>query len=234
MSKAEPLYRLQQLDIDLDAAHKQLRDVDSALASNPAVTHAGSELESAQQTRQRTAADLKAMELEARGMDDRIKEDEDRLYKGNIHTPKELIDLQREVDTLKRHRAEMEESMLAVMLNLDEATQVVQHCQAALDEATRHWQEDSVGLRQQRAQLEDRISADEEQREAICRVIPRADLETYTLLRGKKPNGVAVALVNGGACGQCGESASSVLLQQTRTGASLTHCTTCGRILYLG
>ncbi|HEY3340797.1 MAG TPA: hypothetical protein VGK81_02215, partial [Anaerolineae bacterium] len=120
------------------------------------------------------------------------------------------------------------------MMNLEEAGRVVKHCQAAVDEATRHWQEDNVGLHVERKQLLDRISANEERREAICIAISRADLNTYTTLRAKKPNGVAVTLVKDGACGQCGESASSVLLQQTRDGASLTTCITCGRILYIG
>ena len=234
MSKAEPLYRLQLLDIDLDKTRKQLRDVETALANNPAVAHAKAELDKAQQAQHKLAAEQRALELEARGMDEKLKADEDRLYTGNIRTPKELMDLQHEVEILKRHRAEMEEKLLTAMLSVDESSQTVQNCQAALDEATRHWQDDSVSLRDERKQLMDRISADEERREAINIAIPRADLDMYSALRTKKPNGVAVALVNGGACGQCGESASSVLLQQTRTGSSLTVCTTCGRILYVG
>lgn len=234
MSRAEPLYRLQLLDIDLDKARKQLRDVEGALSSNPAVSHAQAELNAAQQTHHKLSADLRAMELEARVMDEKLKADEDRLYIGNIRTPKELIDLQREVEVLKRHRGEMDDKLLTAMMSVEEAGQVVQRCQAAVDEATRHWQEDSVGLREERKQLLDHISAIEERREAICIAIPNADLNAYTTLRSKKPNGVAVTLVKDGACGQCGESASSVLLQQTRTGASLTACTTCGRILYIG
>jgi predicted nucleic acid-binding Zn-ribbon protein len=234
MSKAEPLYRLQLLDIDLDKARKQLRDVEGALSSNPAVLHAQAEFNAAQQTHHKLSSDLRSMELEARVMDDKLKADEDRLYTGNIRTPKELIDLQHEVEILKRHRGEMDDKLLTAMMGVEEAGQVVQRCQAAVDEATRHWQEDSVGLHEERKQLLDRISANEERREAICIAIPRADLNTYTVLRTKKPNGVAVVLVKDGACGQCGESASSVLLQQTRTGSSLTTCTTCGRILYIG
>jgi predicted nucleic acid-binding Zn-ribbon protein len=234
MSKAEPLYRLQLLDIDLDKARKQLREVEGALSSNPAVSHAKAELNTAKQAHQQLSADLRALELEASVIDEKIKADEDHLYTGNIRTPKELIDLQREVEVLKRHRSEMDDKLLATMMRVEEAYLVVQHCQAAVEEATRHWQDDSVGLHDERTHLLDRISANEERREAICIAIPRADLATYTSLRNKKPNGVAVTLVKDGACGQCGESASSVLLQQTRTGTSLTMCTTCGRILHIG
>ena len=234
MSKAEPLYRLQLLDIDLDKARKQLRDIENALAANPAVTHARAELEAAHQSSHKEASEVKLLELESRSLDDKLKTDEDRLYTGNIRTPKELVDLQREVELLKRNRAVMEEKLLNAMLVMEEALEVERHCRAALDEASRHWSEDSVGLRQELIQMKDRISADEERRTAISAAIPRAELDLYTSLRAKKAGGMAVALMKGGACGLCGESPSSVLLQQARTGSSLALCNSCGRILFAG
>ncbi|MCL5994505.1 MAG: hypothetical protein M1546_00425 [Chloroflexi bacterium] len=234
MSKAEQLYRLQLLDTDLDRARKQLREIESALASNPAVTHAQAELATAQKTRMGAANDVKSLESEARSQEEKLKADEDRLYTGKIKAPKEMIDLQREVEVLKKHRAEMDETLFAAMLVLEEAVAAEKNCRDALDQATRHWQEDSVSLRQTRDQLKDRITADEEKREAICVSIPRGDLEIYTALRTKRASGVAVALVKGGACSQCGESPSSVLLQHARTGSSLALCSGCGRIMFVG
>ncbi|MCL4504504.1 MAG: hypothetical protein M1434_09750 [Chloroflexi bacterium] len=234
MSKAEPLYRLQLLDIDLDKARRQLNEIEDALNSNPAVNHARTELAAAQLAQHKQSIEVKSLELEARSMDDRIKADEDRLYKGNIRTPKELVDLQHEIEILKRNRGAHEDNLLNMMLALDEAAEVVQRCQAAVDEATRHWQEDSVLLRETRSQLRDRISANEERREAICIAIPRADLATYTGLRARKAGGVAVSSMKNDACSQCGESPSSVLLQQARTGGNLALCNGCGRILFPG
>jgi predicted nucleic acid-binding Zn-ribbon protein len=232
MSKAEQLYRLQLLDTDLDKARKQLREVEAALASNPAVAHAQAELASAQKAQIHAAAEVKSIELEASTLDEKIRSDEERLYAGKIKTPKEMIDLQREVEVLKKRRAEMDETLLTAMFALEEADATDKRCREAVDQAAQHWQDDSVNLRQVRDQLKDRISADEEQRDAVSINIPRADLEIYTALRAKKAGGVAVALVTGGACSQCGEAPSSVLLQQARTGSSLALCNTCGRILY--
>jgi predicted nucleic acid-binding Zn-ribbon protein len=234
MTKAEPLYRLQLLDNDLDKARKQLREIDAALASNPAVNHAQAELAAAQQGRARAAAEVKSLELEAGSLDDKLKEDEGRLYAGNIKNPKEMIDLQREVELLKKRRAELDETILMAMLVLEEALAVEKNCQAALDQATRHWQEDNANQRQTRDQVNDRISADEEKREAVCIAIPRTDLEAYNTLRARRAGGIAVASIKGGACSQCGESPSSVLLQQARTGSSLALCSGCGRILFAG
>jgi predicted nucleic acid-binding Zn-ribbon protein len=118
------------------------------------------------------------------------------------------------------------------MLAMEEIAETESRCRGAVDEANQHWQDDSVTLREERAQLKDRITADEERREAICVAIPRADLDVYTALRTKKAGGVAVAMIKGGACSQCGESPSSVLLQHARTGSSLAICSSCGRILF--
>jgi uncharacterized protein len=232
MSKAEPLYRLQLLDSDLDQARKQLQEVEAALSSNPAVTHAQAELAAVQKIQHKAAAELKSLELEAQSLDAKIKDDEDRLYAGNIRVPKEMVDLQREVQSLKQHRKDLDETLLGLMLDFEEKTADLNRCQAALAEARGHWEGDSVALRQQRDALKDRISADMERREAVCVAIPRADMAVYTNLRAKKPTGIAVAMVKGGACSQCGEEASSVLLQQVRNGTSLAMCPTCGRILH--
>jgi len=234
MSKAEPLYRLQLLDIDLDTARKQLREVESALAANPAVTHAQIELAKGQQSYHALALELKSLELEGRSLEDRIQADEDRLYKGLIKTPKELIDLQREIELLKRNHSVHEEKQFAQMLALEEAAAIVANCQAGVNQAMKHWQEDSVNMRDLRTQLKDRISADEERREAISVAIPRADMVVYVALRAKKAGGMAVAMIKNAACGLCGEEPSSVLMQQARTGSTLAMCTGCGRILFPG
>ena len=233
MSKAEPLYRLQLLDLDLDQARKQLAEVQQTMVANAAVNHATAELITAQRAHRHTATEVRSLELEYRTLEDKFKTDEGRLYTGNIHNPKEMIDLQREVEILKRKRSEMDEVLLTAMLVLEEHAETERRCKQALDEANRHWEEANVGQREIVAQLQDRISANEERRQAICIAIPQADQITYLALRAKKPGGIAISPVKDSACSQCGEAPSSILLQQVRTGASLASCGGCGRILYL-
>lgn len=231
MSRAEPLYRLQLVDIELDQAARTLREVETALAGNPAVQHARSELAAAQKVYATLSAQVRSLELDSKSQEARLREAEHRLYSGNVRSPKELIDLQRDIEMLKRQRDQMGEALLAAMLEMDEAKQSVARCQQALDEASAHWEGDSVALREQRRAVQERIAAGNEQRAAIVAVVSPADLSLYKTLRGKKANGVAVAVVKGKACSQCGEAPSSMLLQQAR-GETLVMCPNCGRILY--
>lgn len=231
MSRAEPLYRLQLVDIELDQAARTLREVETALAGNPAVRHAQAELAAAQKVYATLSAQVRSLELDSKSQDARLREAEERLYSGNVRSPKELIDLQRDIEMLKRQRDQMSETLLAAMLEMDEAQRLVAHCQKALDEASAHWEGDSVTLREQRRAAQERIAAGNEQRAAIVAVVSPADLALYQTLRSRKTNGVAVAVVKGKACSQCGEAPSSLLLQQAR-GETLVMCPNCGRILY--
>ena len=231
MSRAEPLYRLQLVDVDLDQATKTLREIESALSNNPAVQHARSELTAAEKVYATVATRVRSLELDSKTQDTKLREAEDRLYSGNVKSPKELLDLQRDIEMLKRQRDEVSETLLTAMLEMEEAQSSVNQCKAALADASAHWEGDSVGLREQQHSLQERIAAGNEQRNAIVAVVSPADLSIYKTLRGKKANGMAVAVVKGKACSQCGEAPSSMLLQQAR-GDSLVMCSNCGRILY--
>lgn len=231
MSRAEPLYRLQLVDIELDQATRTLREIEAALAGNPAVQHAQTELAAAEKVYATLSARARSLELESRSHEEKLRETEERLYSGNVRSPRELLDLQRDIEMLKRQRDQLSEALLAAMLEMDEAQQSVTSCRKALDEALAHWEGDSVALREQRRAAQERIAAGREQRAAIVAALPPADLSLYQTLRGKKANGVAVAIVKGRACSQCGEAPSSMLLQQAR-GESLVTCPNCGRILH--
>jgi predicted nucleic acid-binding Zn-ribbon protein len=232
MSRAESLYRLQQIDSEMDKLAKRSREIDAALVSSPAVAHARTQLDAIKKIAQRTALELKSVEMDAQSLDAKIKGEEDRLYGGKIKNPKELVEVQQEVDSMKRHRAVIEEQLLTAMMTADEARADETRCATALTEATHNWEADNVLIRKEQTELKVRFGALSEQRKALISGVARGDLDIYIALRTKKPNGVAVSLLKNGACSMCGEAPSSQAMQQARVGTTLTTCLTCGRILY--
>jgi predicted nucleic acid-binding Zn-ribbon protein len=232
MSRAEPLYRLQLLDLELDQARRRWREIEAALAGSPALAHTRAELAKAEQTLRQTTTELKSLELEAQSLDEKIAAEEDRLYSGRIRNPKEMLDVQQELEGLKRRRSTLDEQILAMMEQAEQQRTALQHCREALAQAEQHFAEDSERLKAEQGRLRAKVEADLAQREALRRAIPAQDLATYEALRKKKPNGVAVALLKAGACSQCGTVPPSQLIQQANTGATLAFCPNCGRILY--
>ncbi len=232
MAKAEALYRLQTLDSQLDAAYKRIREIDAALAGNAAVAHAKTELANAEKSLRIAAGELKSIELDAQSLNEKIQTEEQRLYGGAIKVAKEMLDTQKELESLKKRHASQDELQMAAMEKAEEARLTEANTRQALADATKHWEDDNRHLRQERADLSARASAIAEQRKAAVLSIPRAELDAYVALRSKKPNGVAIALIKNSSCSQCGEAPSSMHLQQARVGSTLTYCTNCGRILY--
>lgn len=231
MARAEPLFRLQLIDSDLDATRKRVKEIDTALAGSPAVRHAREQFDATRKARMEAEAALKFAELDEQTLEEKLKSEEQRLYAGQIKSPKEMVDTQREIDSLKRRRGEADEKVLAAMDALERVRAEEARCEAAVKEAQAHFEEDAVLLRQERARLATHFSAQVEMRNAALAGIPKGDLDLYTAARAKKPNGVAVAMVKNDACAQCGEGLSSQQLQQARVGTELSYCPGCGRIL---
>lgn len=231
MSRAETLYRLQLLDLELDQARKQQKTIEASIASNPAVNHAHQEYTAAQKVAHAAQAAVKSLELDAGSLDAKIKAAEERLYGGQIKNPKELLDTERDFAQHKRHKAELEERLLDAMLTLEEARATEARCEKALRQALASWKADNAALILELAAVKSRLDADVERRAAAVATIPRDDLEQYTVLRARK-NGLAVAAIKNGACSVCGEQPSSTQMQQARVGNGVVTCTTCGRILY--
>jgi len=232
MSRAEPLYRLQLIDLELDQARRRWREIEAALSGSSALTHTRAELAKAEQTLRQTTTELKSLELEARSLDEKIASEEDKLYSGRIRNPKEMLDVQQELEGLKRRRSALDDQILAMMERAEQQRADLSRCREALAQAEQHFAEDSESLKAEQRKLRAKVEADLAQREALRRGLPAEDQGIYEGLRKKKPNGVAVALLKAGACSQCGEVPPSQLIQQANTGATLAFCPNCGRILY--
>jgi predicted nucleic acid-binding Zn-ribbon protein len=209
-----------------------LHEIDTALQGNPALLHTRAEMVRCEKELQTAMLALKALELDSGALDEKIQEDEGRLYAGAIHAPKEMLDVQNEVASLKKRRGSMDDDLLAAMERVEQCRADEGNCRAALAQAEARFGEDSAHLREERMRLVAAAEADLERRQALTGAIPAQDLTLYATIQMKKPNRIALALVRSGACAQCGEVASSQLVQQARTGTALVVCSNCGRILY--
>lgn len=228
----QTLFRLQTLDSSTDAIRVRLYEIDRALAESPAVNHARAELQQAESALRSLTSELKLLELDLQGIEQKIKDEEERLYSGKIRSPKEMLEVQREVELLKQRREQMDERIILQMEELEQLRAVRARCEAALAEAERTFADDSRQLREERTKLLAQAKSLLEQREALCAVLSPTVLQTYTELRKRKANGVAVSVVKGVTCSQCGEALASSVIQMARHGEQLVLCDNCGRIVY--
>lgn len=229
MTKGADLYRLQGLDSEGDGKRRRLAEVRAALGESKALLQARQAVQSAQARARELARRQRDLELEVEGLADKITGAEQQLYSGAIKNPKELTDLQAEVAALRRWKQKLEDDLLEVMVEREEADAVHTQAQQHLDETQAHWSDQQADLVSEQEALQERLAELEQARTTLLPSIDPGDLATYEALRRRK-GGVAVAQVNEGTCGECGVAISPSLEWQLRQG-QLTHCGNCGRIL---
>ncbi len=228
MTTARMLYELQQVDQAIDAKGRRLEAIAAQLKESETLQQARSKLEQLQQRVTRIERTQLEQELELRGLADKLKAEERRLYSGRVKNPKELAGLQKEVRYLKRRHEELEEQLLETMVTREEIQAQIDEAAATLDKLEAEWRAQQATLFDEQRQLQDELAALAQRREELVARVGRAALDSYDHLRRTK--GIAVAPVQGGLCGGC-QVALSAVDQQRARGEDLAYCGNCGRIL---
>jgi hypothetical protein len=233
MSRASSLHRLQTLDSETDRCRERLAEIEFLLGGSKAVDDQRACLAEAAARLQAARSASKVAEHALASHRTKLEEAERALYGGSVRNPKELQDLQAEVDGFRRHLPTLEDHVLDAMVAVEEAELVHQAATDELDrllglEASRNQAlvEEQTGLRKQVERLQ-------AEREAALGDVSPEDLATYSRLRETR-GGLAVALLQDDTCGACGLTQSRSLGQTIRMGSELTRCKQCGRILYSG
>jgi hypothetical protein len=229
MTEGADLYRLQGLDSEGDKKRQRLVEVEAALNESKELQQARQAVERAEKQVRKWAVKQRDLELEVQSLVDKASRDEQRLYSGVIRNPKELEDLQAEVTALKRRRQQLEENLLEMMLEREDAETTQAQAQSHLDEVQADWTARQADLIGEREELQGELAEIEQARKTLLPSIDAGDLRTYEALRRRK-GGVAVALLRDNTCGACGVGISPSLEWQLRQG-KLTPCSNCERIL---
>lgn len=233
MRRAGRLFDLQEQDLAIDRIDSQLAAIASRLGETPALSAAREALRQAEARvaeleRRRTEVDRQVQETRAKR-----EREETKLYSGALVSPKEMHNLQQEVDSLRRRALELQDRELAIMADLEEAEAMRGEAQRTLAEVEAHWQHDQAALLREREALNAERARAVALREQRLRLVEPADLPLYEDLR-RRLGGRAVARVERGMCAACRVSLPEREIQKARTSPTLVTCSNCGRILYAG
>jgi len=230
MNVAKQLYQLQEVDLELESSERALKRLVSRLGESQAVVNARAALDLEHQHLEGLRQQQHAAEWEVDDLVNKLTTAEKELYSGRIRNPKELTNLQHEVDGLKAKRSQLEDKTLEIMDQVELTTAEIANISSQLTRLEAEWHSQ-----------QEQLSADIEQRKTIifnlrhewqllsAEIDPKV-VEFYHELRKQK--GIAVAKVEQGVCRGCRISLPVTDLQRVRSG-SIVQCSSCGRILFL-
>jgi predicted nucleic acid-binding Zn-ribbon protein len=233
MSAALGLFRLQQVDRQMDRSDARLSQIRHTLENDAELLAALELVERAANATAEAEIALREAEALVDAQQAKIAQAEASLYGGQVHNPKELQDLQQDVVSLKRHASTLEERQLEAMQQLETAQTDLKNARGVLDALrSRRGAEHGQLLEEQEQLVRDRVRLLTE-RSAVVGDLARPALDMYEDLRHQR-RGVAVAEISDDSCSACGTALSPALQQSARSAAQMAQCPTCRRILYGG
>jgi predicted nucleic acid-binding Zn-ribbon protein len=231
MSASLGLHRLQQVDRQIDHASSQLDNIRQTLENDVELRMSLSQMETAKADHHHAHHELKNAEAEVEAQKIKIEQAESSLYGGRVQNPKELQDLQKDIASLKKYLATLEERELEAMIKAEEAENNLQNAKTNLELVQARLGSEHKKLIADQAAWTVKLEQLAEEREATLAPIESALVQIYENLRQQK-HGVAIAEVSDNSCASCGATITASLQQNARSQKQLAHCPSCGRILF--
>jgi predicted nucleic acid-binding Zn-ribbon protein len=233
MSESFKLYRLQQIDSEIDKSFSRIKEIDRLLADDQEIRRSQLILDRAKKEQFEAEKRLRLAEQNVKEQQIKIERSQAALYGGKVTNPKELQDLQLESESLKNFLNTLEDQQLEAMLAMDEAEASFIEASEELAATESKVAEYKASLSVEKSVLLSEIERQQNERKAAAANIDPGEIRIYENLR-KQKNGIAVARVLEKTCGACGSTLSATIFSAAQVPTKFTRCTTCGRILYAG
>ena len=228
------ILELQLIDNEIMQANtklKSLPEIEQLLHIEKRVTAANDEMAVVKSESDQIALELRRGEVDVETVTDRIKKDEARLSSVNA-TPKELEQLQHEVETLKKRQEALEEIELEIMIRNDAV--IARKNTLTTDLTSLQTLKDEISGRLQSAtdEINKVIAAKNTARTLVANKIEKPLLDLYEKIRGKG-GGVGAAALVGNKCNGCNLAINAVEMERIKSLAKdeLLRCEECRRIL---
>lgn len=176
--------------------------------------------------------ELARSEADVAVVNERTRRDQEMLDSGAINDPKQLQNLQHELQSLARRTAELEEVELEVMERVDGAQKAVVALAASRAELDAECASHASGAEQRVSELDAERITVEAERAQVATTVPADLLALYERVRAEH-GGIGAAHLHRGRCEGCRIQLTASDLEQLRAAPidEVVRCEECRRIL---
>ncbi|MDQ3659798.1 MAG: C4-type zinc ribbon domain-containing protein [Actinomycetota bacterium] len=232
-SALERLLQLQSEDSSLDRSRRRLDQLPERAKLEKLeqqLEELSSDAAVAERNRDDVARVQDRLEGEISVLEQKLQREQHRMYSGQVANPKELSNLQAEVEMLSRRRGGLEDELLDSMVARDGAVSTLQALTTERDElssSVSELQSEVARLSGEiEAELEERLKARDELRSGL----PEDLVLLYEKIRSAK-GGVGAAVLERGTCQGCHTRLPAREVERLRAEGGLQRCDNCRRIL---
>ncbi len=229
MPATRELLALQSVDGDLAVRHARLSAIAPLLGDDSALRALARRLASEQSEVDAALSRQQELDSVIGGITQRVDAAEARLYSGMVVNPRELQDLQADVNMIKRQRGHEEDALLEVMVELDTARGKRDASAKELESLKTSWEAEQRSLTEEQGRLQAETAELDHRRADIVARIPPPEVALYEQVR--RNHTTPVAQMHNSACNACRVGVPMRTAQEVRTSSAPVRCPNCGRIL---
>lgn len=229
MTKIHQLFQLQKLDTEIDQKKKRLGEVLKAQKEPQNLLEIRKRAEIAAVEMQKWQAQHHDLTLEIGSVSTKAKNSEEQLYSGKVTNPKELAELQQEVEALARRKAVLEDAVVETLTMLGNAQTEQTAVDEELETAVVQWENQSAHLKSEQNVLALNLHKLMQTRKTRAAAIDAVSLQEYEELRQQR-HGLAVAGLRVNLCLGCQTSIPANQVKEVQRGLKV-YCGGCGRLL---
>jgi len=227
------LLRLQAIDRDFDEKARLYESVKQQIVDRSELTNRRRAHGRLADELSTTKGKLRDSELELDGLQERARKVKADLYSGRIRSPKELENLHRDSEYLRRRVSQLEDRVLLALTQADDLEETAKQSGEDLRTFETEWQQTHQSLMVQYETLRTRLKQLQQTRGELRGQLGRAELGLYDELRAKKA-GIALSPMRDRVCQTCRVRVPTHKAQMVRSRQGIVACEGCGRILYPG
>ena len=225
------LLALQDADTHLARLQKTQKLLDNGDAATQAAQNARTEVDAKRAAHHTVHGELKDSELKLATLEGKRKTYQQRLYQGTISNPKELSNMEREIEALGRQQNDLDTRILELMDSVEQSQTALTVAEEVAREADTRAATARETFASRREALGLEINEATRARAAASAAVDDpALLKRYEALRVSKA-GVGIARIVEGSCAGCHMKLPSALIKDVREAQSVQVCDNCGRLL---
>lgn len=174
---------------------------------------------------------IKRKEIDVKEVNTKIEKHQNELYGGKISDIKELKQLQKVIELLKKDRDKIEEALLVLMDEEDDFKKDLSEAEKELAMLDEQLQQRQKQVNQQDKEIKIMIEEKQKKRtEIVHRINDRELIDRYNMLWSEK-EGEVVVEIDGSTCSGCNLSLPSDIIYHLQRDDMLITCPNCNRIL---
>ena len=230
MMRTADLWKLQETDLALDSRRATIEDARARLGESEEIVAARAELVEKSIALRAAESSQKDLELQADDVKSKIAPAEERLYSGKIKNPKELGDLQADIDQHKRQLSALEDQDIEALSVVEAADREMRAAQAHVEALEAAWREEQAELSERIERLSAEVAEFDVERTELASDIEPDLLRIYDHVR-MTHQGKGVARLDRNLGLGCRISLPVSTVNKARAGSALVQCPNCERIL---